>query len=1597
MLRLRTFKILLLSLLGVIVVLISILIKAAPQGGTVEAGDITIVDSGSGNSINTLITQQTDKGVINWQSFNIGPTEHTHFAQPSANAITLNRVTGGDVSSILGQLTATGKIWLLNPAGIFFGSSARVDVAGLVASTANINTKAFLAGNYYLTQGPAGNTKIVNQGYIKIADNGAIFLVAPGIENIGIIEANLGKVVLGSTPINSSYVIDFYGDQLLQFALSPDEVSNISNTITQSGQIIAPGGKVLLSANTAKSIIDKSINMSGIIEASSISTKGGQVILSGGEKGIVEVSGKIYARSDGTNGVGGKVAITGEKVGLFPGAIIDVSGKSGGGEILIGAKYVDGNILSASQAVFVDRSARILANAVDYGPGGKIIIWSNLSTRFYGTAEAKGGLMGGPGGFVETSSKNWLDVSSSNIDVSAPQGKGGTWLLDPYNITIVNIIPSPPEGSWSGGDPDIWTPNIAKGSELWVGDIKSKLLGGTNVTVETPQGDITWLASAALDVSAATMSVTLHLIAQNNIAIYAAIKGSNLQLVLETQANTGGIIAINTGTSKFINIGSITTMHTGTGTGQTRLNASEVITTALAQTYNTPIVLLTDTDLNAGNVIFASTITGGGHSLTIDATGNATFSDTIGVGIGNALNNFIVGATSGINLNAGTITTTGTQQYKDGVTLGKTTTISGKNISFDDTIAGGGFDLSINSTGTATFSGAISTLGNLVVSALSGITLDAGTISTTGTQQYQSAVTLSKSTTINAGNLSFDSTIVGGGYNLNINATGSATFSNTIGVGTGNALNNFIVGATGGINLGAGQIKTTATQQYKNAVTLGKTTTINSGNLIFDSTIIGGGFDLNVIATGSATFWDTISALNNFIVGATGGINLNAGTITATGTQQYKDGVILGKTTTISGKNISFDDTIAGGGFDLSINSTGTATFSGAISTLGNLVVSALSGITLDAGTISTTGTQQYQSAVTLSKSTTINAGNLSFDSTIVGGGYNLNINATGSATFSNTIGVGTGNALNNFIVGATGGINLGAGQIKTTATQQYKNAVTLGKTTTINSGNLIFDSTIIGGGFDLNVIATGSATFWDTISALNNFIVGATIGINLNAGTITTTGTQQYKNAVTLGKTTTLTTTAGDIIFDNSINGFYGLNVAATGNVTLGGAIGAGSALDYLVVSAAPVTGVINLAGGSVRTTGNQQYNSAVILGANTILTAGNIFFANTISSAIAGSYGLAVTIPSATGTAIFSGAIGSPNALSYFTTSGLGTTYLRGGIVTTTGNQLYNTPVLLGADTTITATNVEFGTTGTINSENLLTPPYAYSLTVNATADTKFKAPIGNTNPLYTLATDPVGRTIFYKDITTIGAQTYKDAIILNANVMLTTSGNIVFDSTINGPHDLILNAGSSDISFGGDVGSYATDPLTHVSVIGMLKIVNARNVLGNAPIYTSFFYQVGGNGVTSFTRLYTRENPSIVVSGPYVPGSGTGHAIIKTYQLSGYIDVGDLFVDVYTIPPGSLTGYVNGSTNLNQYFHVPPGALDPSQIGKRFFYNIDFVDSTIGAITDSMLAEILNSLTANYNFGFGFGYGFLKQEYGEFDYLLLLDSMECEAVGN
>jgi filamentous hemagglutinin family protein len=516
-----------------------------PTVNNVAAGRVTIQQRPN----STIVNQASQKAIINWRNFNIGKNESTHFQQP-AGGVALNRISPLDgVSQIYGRLTATGKIILINPAGIYFGPTAFVKVGGILATTHDIADKDFLHGNYQFNSVSGYSGAIVNEGRIMATNNGLVALVAPSVVNKGRIEAQLGHVVLAS---GGAFTMNFTGDGLINFAItgktkSPgvDKDGNVlRDGVRNTGSLIADGGKVIVSAQAASGVLDNVINMQGVAQARSVSQKNGEIIFSGDpDSGIVRVAANVNASGKRPGEKGGQVKITGHQILVDSPTVIDVSGDRGGGNIYIGGNYKGEGPLPNSKATVVMPNTKLIADAVTYGRGGNVILWSDDVTRAYGKISAKGGAKGGDGGFVETSSHGYLDVAGIEVNTSAPKGERGSWLLDPRNVFITTAATT--GGSFLGGNPDIFLPT-SDDSNVSNTDIMNNL-ALTDVTITTgfdgsQQGNISVDAPITW-----TSSNILSLDASNKIFINADITGPNGGL--EVTTNAGIPESITSGTA----------------------------------------------------------------------------------------------------------------------------------------------------------------------------------------------------------------------------------------------------------------------------------------------------------------------------------------------------------------------------------------------------------------------------------------------------------------------------------------------------------------------------------------------------------------------------------------------------------------------------------------------------------------------------------------------------------------------------------------------------------------------------------------------------------------------------------------------------------------------------------------------------------------------------------------------------------------------------------------------------------------------------------------------------------------------------------------
>jgi len=1209
---------------------------ANPVLGNVAAGNVSIQQTPS----TTTINQTSHQAILNWQSFNIGQQEATHFQQP-AGGIALNRISPTQgASSIYGQLTATGTIILMNPAGVFFGPSAYVNVGGLIATTGNITDQNFLNGNYQFSKVPGYSGSIINQGQIIAANHGLVALMAEGVVNNGMIQANMGHVILAS---GDAYTLSFSGDDLINFNVtaktsSPGLDQNgkpLRSGVTNTGTILADGGKILITADAAQGVLDSAIDMEGVVQAQSVSQHKGEIILDG-HAGTVVVSGTLDASGRQAGQTGGTVKVLGDQVALVDKAVIDVSGDQGGGEVLIGGNAHGAGPEQNATYTYFGSNANVYADALTSGNGGKVVVWSNDGTQFYGNIFARGGATGGNGGWVETSGEAYLNASGM-VNASAPLGAAGSWLLDPRNVTITNATAN---GSFNGGNPDVFTPT-ADDATVDVATIDAALNGGTSVTINTgasgaQAGDIT-LSSAILK-SLGVTTPTLTLTAAGSIVLNNTISATSGALnVLMTAA--GGITensSMSTGTGNItLNTGSGNTLAFAAGsqllsTGTINLTSDKMTFGASAQIGGTgtgtgaaATVILQPT--TAGTTIGVDPVSGV-QTLVIPSAdifgtniriGNST-AGTITMGTGFVPANFAANgvltldSAGAINIDTSPI----------GTIFANNQALLFRDASSVDFVAIGMSGLAANVNGPITSNIAATQLSAYSVT-LGSLTDDLGTVNgittPSGVQiggDGASTITVTQNITSN-GDMILDGTnfTVANGVTLN---SGSGVIE--------------IIGENAPIQLNASTLKTTGT----NGVLIETASTVALGNVdLTGGATLAVGTDPPNAVTGNVTQNPGTSIIAGaYAMNSGGSIDLNSPTNAIAAI-----GGIRGSFLTLNDTGpLTINNPITGGTITnpITITTTGQLAINANISTSGanNIVLNA-AGVTQNAGTTVDAG----------SGTITVNAG---------GGAINFN---TGNMTTTNasaaavTIQNGSTLALGN-ITAASGTVVLGAGDITGAITQNAGSAIsanniTANTTSSINLNSATNSIPNLGaitnnGSFTLN--DTGALTVTGPFSASTNpisltttgnlFMPAITGGFNLtlssagttlngnlnvaslslagggtdtiNASTIITSGNQIYNDALAL---TTDTAFSGAALTLGAISGADNLNLTASAGTTLNGAV---TNLTSLTLSGGS-TDTINT--NTITTTGNQTYNDALTLGVNTALTGSTINITNGVN----------------------------------------------------------------------------------------------------------------------------------------------------------------------------------------------------------------------------------------------------------------------------------------------------------------------------------------------------------------------------------------------
>ena len=411
---------------------------AGPTGEQLVAGNAAVARP---DSLTTQIDQTSDRAVLNWQSFSVGDQEYVRFAQPDAASVILNRVVGGNESQILGRLDANGRVFLVNPQGVYFGPGAQVDASGFAASALDIRDQDFMAGRYVFAKGAGtASAQVVNEG--RISADQFVVLMGDRAANEGLIAARLGTVVLAA---GSATTLQLDDTDLVNFAVDEKTTAAIAG-VENTGQIVADGGQVLMTAKVADGLVATAVNNSGLVRARRIDETGGEIFLraSGGD---IQHSGTLDAAGSGGH-AGGRIIVKGD------------------------------------QDVVLENGSKVIATGEGAAGGGtvRLIADNKLTVRAGADVDVQGGARSvAAGGNLELSGHQSMSVAG-NIQI----GAGGQLLIDPSRLQIIsgNSSPCGSGGSCSG----LSNTTIGAGyiESLLFDDIDVTLIASDEIFTSTP-------------------------------------------------------------------------------------------------------------------------------------------------------------------------------------------------------------------------------------------------------------------------------------------------------------------------------------------------------------------------------------------------------------------------------------------------------------------------------------------------------------------------------------------------------------------------------------------------------------------------------------------------------------------------------------------------------------------------------------------------------------------------------------------------------------------------------------------------------------------------------------------------------------------------------------------------------------------------------------------------------------------------------------------------------------------------------------------------------------------------------------------------------
>ncbi|HET6879085.1 MAG TPA: DUF4214 domain-containing protein, partial [Pirellulales bacterium] len=839
--------------------------------------------------------------------------------------------------------------------------------------------------------------------------------------------------------------------------------------------------------------------------------------------------------------------------------------------------------------------------------------------------------------------------------------------------------------------------------------------------------------------------------------------------------------------------------------------------------------------------------------------------------------------------------------------------------------------------------------------------------------------------------------------------SGDVKFDGSLGSTPTTALASLAVNGSGTTTLAGGSVTTTGAQLYHEAVVLASGQILSGANVHFFNTVSGAQALHVTSATGTqfdaAVGTAPLTNLTTLTLDGTGTTTLNGGSVTTTGDQLYHQAVLLTKDEALTGANVHFYSTLSGAQA-LHVTSAAGTTFDAAVGTapLTNLTGLTLDGTgttTMNGGSLSTTGDQLYHQSVILTSDEVLIGANIHFYSTVSGARV-LHVTSATSTTFDTVVGIAPLTSLASLTLDGSGGATIG-GDVTTTGSQTYQEPLRLNAASiqimtaggAVLFGNTVNSAANAGNTASQNTTLTvssgsGAITFQGAVGGGANGTLGPLVansggvtrfnsnvqaaslttdagGLTQLNGNVTTTGAQTFNDPVTLtaASNTLISTSSGNVLFANTVDGGSALTVNTAGTTIFASPVGSTTALASLTIDPPGTTTII---GGLIRTTGSQTYGDNVSLGADTLFTAtanGGITFDGSLNSDAAAARNVTVTTGGIVtfGDGTGTDAVGGVHPLATLTVSGATTFDVAGTAaasptVVTNGVQIFNGAVTLAADTVLTTLNsgnVVFNSTvdAAANGGEALTIDTTGGRTAGAFGLTQFNANVGAGAALKSLTISTGGPFSILNGITVkatgnlavtvaenVPGVAGDDLNVQSGGTLTSTNGNVSLDAGDNLSVAGNISAQGS-VALVGDYNNNDPTPGTVITVTGAIQSATVNIAGGTGTDTVNLFGTVQAANVTvndgagndTFNVQTTAANTTTTINA----GSGNDQVNVSSSapnsggvlaNLAGKLVVNGGATDVLNV-------YDNGDTNAGASGDMTSTTITGFGMGQGIIY--------------------------------------------------------------